>query len=344
MPTAARRSSTAEPVLPRLGRRTCGATACWSSTRRARSRPARATGPLYLATDTHWRPEAMEMVAEQLGAFIASHGDAARRGPIPAIASSGSNSGTPATSRACWTCRHGDTLFPPESVWLARVLLPDGSAWRSSRDADVLVLGDSFSNIYSLESMGWGTSAGLRAFELRLAPAGRSAGAERRGGIRHAAMLQRIRSARNGVITSWRELTTRPPSPPANCFSEIPIASRESASSSTSSPRANWRSGTGKCCHWERRGRPIGNQWHQRRRTPGYEQRKAAVGTPLSRSPFVPISRCARAQAVGRGRREAGRRNRPYRAIGRLAVSGATMRAIGDRTPARRVDGGTGST
>ena len=37
----------------------------------------------------------------------------------------------------------------------------DGSGWRSSRDADVLVLGDSFSNIYSLESMGWGTSAGF---------------------------------------------------------------------------------------------------------------------------------------------------------------------------------------
>jgi alginate O-acetyltransferase complex protein AlgJ len=53
------------------------------------------------------------------------------------------------------------TLFPPESVWLRRVLLPDGTLWRSSRDADVLVLGDSFSNIYSLESMGWGTSAGF---------------------------------------------------------------------------------------------------------------------------------------------------------------------------------------
>jgi hypothetical protein len=33
--------------------------------------------------------------------------------------------------------------------------------WRSSRDADVLVLGDSFSNIYSLQSMGWGESAGF---------------------------------------------------------------------------------------------------------------------------------------------------------------------------------------
>ena len=52
-------------------------------------------------------------------------------------------------------------LVAPESVWLRRVIRADRSAWRPSRDADVLVLGDSFSNIYSLESMGWGTSAGF---------------------------------------------------------------------------------------------------------------------------------------------------------------------------------------
>ena len=51
--------------------------------------------------------------------------------------------------------------YPPESVWLRCVVNADGSGWRSSRDADVLVRGDSFSNIYSLESMGWGTSAGF---------------------------------------------------------------------------------------------------------------------------------------------------------------------------------------
>jgi alginate O-acetyltransferase complex protein AlgJ len=55
----------------------------------------------------------------------------------------------------------GQRLYPPESVWLRRIVNADGTAWRSSRDAEVLVLGDSFSNIYSLESMGWGTSAGF---------------------------------------------------------------------------------------------------------------------------------------------------------------------------------------
>jgi alginate O-acetyltransferase complex protein AlgJ len=52
-------------------------------------------------------------------------------------------------------------IAAPERAFPTRVLLPDGSPWRSTRDADVLVLGDSFSNIYSLESMGWGISAGF---------------------------------------------------------------------------------------------------------------------------------------------------------------------------------------
>jgi hypothetical protein len=52
-------------------------------------------------------------------------------------------------------------LYPPEEVDVRRVVLPDGSPWRPDRDADVLVLGDSFSNIYSLASMGWGEAAGL---------------------------------------------------------------------------------------------------------------------------------------------------------------------------------------
>jgi alginate O-acetyltransferase complex protein AlgJ len=52
-------------------------------------------------------------------------------------------------------------LIEEESVTLRRIMSADGTPWRTATDADILVLGDSFSNIYSLESMGWGTSAGL---------------------------------------------------------------------------------------------------------------------------------------------------------------------------------------
>ena len=33
--------------------------------------------------------------------------------------------------------------------------------WRPSKDADILLLGDSFSNIFSLDALGWGESAGF---------------------------------------------------------------------------------------------------------------------------------------------------------------------------------------
>jgi hypothetical protein len=113
----------------------------------------------YLATDTHWRPEAMEIVAERLVAFVRTHV------PLP---EGGAGYRTEARE-----IRHlGDiavmldlperqTLYPQETVTTRRVLAADGTPWRTTRSADVLVLGDSFSNIYSLASMGWGEGAGL---------------------------------------------------------------------------------------------------------------------------------------------------------------------------------------
>ena len=121
---------------------------------------ARRTGPQYLATDTRWRPETMEVAAERLGDFIAAHVG------LPVIADPGYRLERPEVRNTGDIARMLDLpddarLFPPETVWLRRVLQADGSPWRSSRDADVLLLGDSFSNVYALESMGWGTSAGL---------------------------------------------------------------------------------------------------------------------------------------------------------------------------------------
>jgi alginate O-acetyltransferase complex protein AlgJ len=54
-------------------------------------------------------------------------------------------------------------LSPPQAdtMPLRIVLGPDGDPWRPTRGADVLVLGDSFSNIYSLPTMGWGEAAGF---------------------------------------------------------------------------------------------------------------------------------------------------------------------------------------
>ena len=46
-----------------------------------------------------------------------------------------------------------DKFFPPERVMIRQVVTGNG-LWRSSKDADVLLLGDSFSNVFSFEAMG----------------------------------------------------------------------------------------------------------------------------------------------------------------------------------------------
>jgi hypothetical protein len=121
---------------------------------------ARRTGAQYLATDTHWRPEAMELVVQALAAFVN------QRVQLPSSAGAGhrieerelSNEGDTA---AMLDLPRGQQLYPRERVVVNRVLNGDGSPWQSDRGADVLVLGDSFANIYSLASMGWGESAGF---------------------------------------------------------------------------------------------------------------------------------------------------------------------------------------
>ncbi len=126
---------------------------------------ARPSAPQYLATDSHWTPEAMEAVAAGLAMVVS--------GDLPPLPDPGYRVDRVEVSAVGDTARMLDmpedsALLQPETVWLRRVLEPDGSPWRSSRDADVLLLGDSFSNIYSLKSMGWGVSAGF-AEQLSLA-------------------------------------------------------------------------------------------------------------------------------------------------------------------------------
>ncbi len=116
--------------------------------------------PAYLVTDTHWTPSAMESVAEHLyrhlkttGHLGASSEHSLRRealeidgrGDIAAMLK------LPATSE----------LFAEERVTVHKVLGVDGAPLRFDPDSEVLLLGDSFSNIFSLADLGWGAAAGL---------------------------------------------------------------------------------------------------------------------------------------------------------------------------------------
>jgi len=61
-----------------------------------------------------------------------------------------------------WRDKRTDIAAQNEEVLKAfSRMLPQRAAQRSNLSADVLVLGDSFANIYSLASMGWGDSAGF---------------------------------------------------------------------------------------------------------------------------------------------------------------------------------------
>ena len=114
----------------------------------------------YLMTDTHWRPEAVELAAERLKEFILGHVSlpplppAGYRAKISGITQLGDLAvmlGLPAHQR----------IFPRGKVSIRKVFGADGEPWQPQRTADVLVLGDSFSNIYSLGAMGWGEGAGF---------------------------------------------------------------------------------------------------------------------------------------------------------------------------------------
>jgi hypothetical protein len=112
--------------------------------------------PLYLETDTHWRPETMEFVAQRLADFVQL--PAAAGSTLPSIiekeiVARGDIAAMLKLSKA-------DKFFPPEKVTIRQVVTGN-ALWRPSRDADVLLLGDSFSNIFSFEAMGWGEAAGF---------------------------------------------------------------------------------------------------------------------------------------------------------------------------------------
>ena len=112
--------------------------------------------PLYLETDTHWRPETMEFVAQKLAEFLRLPPAAAPTSPSiveKEIVARGDIASMLKLTR-------GDKFFPAEKVTIRQVVTGNG-LWRPNREADVLLLGDSFSNIFSFEAMGWGESAGF---------------------------------------------------------------------------------------------------------------------------------------------------------------------------------------
>jgi len=123
---------------------------------------------LYLATDTHWRPETAQAVAHNLARFLQSQSNFPSVGTQKLIAETVSVTELGDVA-AMLRLPAEQKLYRPETVTVRQVLTESGELWKASRMAEVLVLGDSFCNIYSMAGLKWGESAGLTeqlAYEL----------------------------------------------------------------------------------------------------------------------------------------------------------------------------------
>jgi hypothetical protein len=120
--------------------------------------PAVRDVPAFLAQDTHWTPAYMQQVAHALADHLS-----------PSV---GSAQGSDLRTEPATVSRVGDLVdmlhlpegqrtFTPQAITVARVLDASGVRWTPRPDADLLLLGDSFTNIYSDASMGWGDGAGF---------------------------------------------------------------------------------------------------------------------------------------------------------------------------------------
>jgi alginate O-acetyltransferase complex protein AlgJ len=114
--------------------------------------------PQYLRTDTHWTPEGMERVAAAVAERL-------RRVLPPAPP-------RPLGRRQLRANHRGDLagalrlpawppLYRDETVEIAQVVDDAGEPWRPDPGAEVLLLGDSYANIYGDPTFGWGDGAGL---------------------------------------------------------------------------------------------------------------------------------------------------------------------------------------
>ena len=115
----------------------------------------------FLEQDTHWTPEWMEAVAHQLAVFVLEHVAL----PEPAEAPKWKRVATPISRVGdivdMLKLTDGQTVFTPQTVTVQQVQDAAGAEWEPDPKGDVLLLGDSFTNVFSLDPMGWGSAAGL---------------------------------------------------------------------------------------------------------------------------------------------------------------------------------------
>ena len=111
--------------------------------------------PLYLETDTHWSPTGVQVAAQAIAAAVVAM-DLSWTKPAVAYRTTALEAANIGDIRSMLRLRNGEA----ERAILRQVIAPDGAEVLGA-SAEVLLLGDSFANIYSHPTLGWGTGAGL---------------------------------------------------------------------------------------------------------------------------------------------------------------------------------------
>jgi hypothetical protein len=115
----------------------------------------------FLVQDTHWTPEWMQEVAMGLALFVKRSANLESPEPVPAWREDAQIVERVGDVVDMLKLPEGQALFAPQRVEIHQIQDETGAPWQPDPDADVLLLGDSFTNVFSLEPMGWGEAAGL---------------------------------------------------------------------------------------------------------------------------------------------------------------------------------------
>ncbi len=115
---------------------------------------------LYLKSDTHWSPAGMQTAAEAIARAVAKLELTWER-PMETFARSKIEVSSRGDISAMLPLAGSTAKGKRESVTTEAIATRDGRTWSPDPGAEILFLGDSFANIYSLSSLGWGSSAGV---------------------------------------------------------------------------------------------------------------------------------------------------------------------------------------
>ena len=112
----------------------------------------------FLKTDSHWTPGAMTAIAKSVAKEVLATG-------IPAapeeLVAEGKEISSVGDTALMLELPASSPLRKAQSMTIEQIKTRDGNPWRANRVSPVLVLGDSYSNIYSADGLGWGGGAGF---------------------------------------------------------------------------------------------------------------------------------------------------------------------------------------